>query len=187
MDLIWRNSYTAVSVDDICRQAEVKKGSFYYFFPSKSDLALAAYDAHWHELRPLLDDIVKLHVSAGERIGRVCDLVVQGQLERYLACGRVCGCPYSSLGSELSSLDEQLRQKSEELLSGFTKYLENLIREAVATGEIPRCNHVAKGRAASACILGLLLQAKVENNLAVLEGMKPAILELAGYHAVSAA
>ena len=41
-DLIWEQSYGAVSVDDICERANVKKGSFYYFFPSKSDLAVAA-------------------------------------------------------------------------------------------------------------------------------------------------
>ena len=40
-DLIWQHSYGSVSVDDICERADVKKGSFYYFFPSKSDLAVA--------------------------------------------------------------------------------------------------------------------------------------------------
>ena len=48
-DLIWKQSYGSVSVDDICERAEVKKGSFYYFFPSKSDLAVAAYEAHWQD------------------------------------------------------------------------------------------------------------------------------------------
>jgi len=42
IDLIWQNSYGAVTVDDICERAGVKKGSFYYFFPSKTDLVVAA-------------------------------------------------------------------------------------------------------------------------------------------------
>ena len=42
MDLIWENSYAATSVDAICDRAGVKKGSFYYFFKSKSELAVAA-------------------------------------------------------------------------------------------------------------------------------------------------
>ena len=33
-DLIWQQSYGSVSVDHICKRANVKKGSFYYFFPS---------------------------------------------------------------------------------------------------------------------------------------------------------
>jgi Bacterial regulatory proteins, tetR family len=38
-ELIWTNSYGAVSVDDICRAAGARKGSFYHFFRSKVDLA----------------------------------------------------------------------------------------------------------------------------------------------------
>ena len=42
MDLIGENSYGATSVDAICERAGAKKGSFYYFFKSKSELAAAA-------------------------------------------------------------------------------------------------------------------------------------------------
>ena len=35
IDLIWKSSYGAVSVDDICAKAGVNKGSFYYAFKSK--------------------------------------------------------------------------------------------------------------------------------------------------------
>ena len=45
MDLIWENSYGATSVDAICERAGAKKGSFYYFFKSKSELAAAALRA----------------------------------------------------------------------------------------------------------------------------------------------
>src|SRR5271165_2514696 len=56
-DLIWQQSYGAVSVDDICVRAKVKKGSFYHFFPSKSDLAVAAYEEHWQAIRPRYDGL----------------------------------------------------------------------------------------------------------------------------------
>ena len=42
MDLMWQNSFSAASVDAICERAGAKKGSFYYFFKSKSELAAAA-------------------------------------------------------------------------------------------------------------------------------------------------
>ena len=54
MDLIWESSYGSVSVDDICTKAGVNKGSFYYAFKSKSDLAVAAFERHWETKRPLL-------------------------------------------------------------------------------------------------------------------------------------
>jgi TetR/AcrR family transcriptional repressor of nem operon len=45
--MIWESSYGSVSVDDICTKAGVNKGSFYYAFKSKSDLAVAAFERHW--------------------------------------------------------------------------------------------------------------------------------------------
>ncbi len=47
MELIWQSSYGSVSVDDICAKAGVNKGSFYYAFKSKAELAVAAYERHW--------------------------------------------------------------------------------------------------------------------------------------------
>jgi TetR/AcrR family transcriptional repressor of nem operon len=41
--------YAATTVDDICRQAGVTKGSFFHHFKSKDDLALTAV-AHWHTM-----------------------------------------------------------------------------------------------------------------------------------------
>jgi TetR/AcrR family transcriptional repressor of nem operon len=46
-DLIWENSYGSTTVDAICDRANVKKGSFYHFFDSKSDLAVQAIDTYW--------------------------------------------------------------------------------------------------------------------------------------------
>ena len=45
--LLWSDGYAGVSVDRICKEAGVKKGSFYHFFPSKEDLVLEALDALW--------------------------------------------------------------------------------------------------------------------------------------------
>jgi TetR/AcrR family transcriptional repressor of nem operon len=43
------SGYAGSSVDDICRAADVTKGSFFHHFKSKDDLALAAI-AHWEVL-----------------------------------------------------------------------------------------------------------------------------------------
>ncbi|NNF95750.1 MAG: TetR/AcrR family transcriptional regulator, partial [Halobacteria archaeon] len=39
--LMHASSYADVGVAAICEKAEVKKGSFYHFFPSKQELTLA--------------------------------------------------------------------------------------------------------------------------------------------------
>ena len=53
LDLMWEESYGAVSIDDICQRANVKKGSFYYFFDSKSELAVAALERSSQEQKAI--------------------------------------------------------------------------------------------------------------------------------------
>jgi TetR/AcrR family transcriptional regulator, transcriptional repressor for nem operon len=47
--VIRSKGYAAATVDDICHQAGVTKGSFFHHFKSKDDLALAAV-AHWRAM-----------------------------------------------------------------------------------------------------------------------------------------
>lgn len=51
IQLIWENSYNTVSVDKLCKEVNVNKGSFYYFFPSKCALALEALDTAWESVK----------------------------------------------------------------------------------------------------------------------------------------
>src|SRR5579862_9210660 len=95
-DLIWEQSYGAVSVDDICDRAKVKKGSFYYFFPSKSDLAVAAYEEHWQHKRPIHDQTFSPQVPPLERIENYCRQIYENQKDRKEKFGRVLGCPFAS-------------------------------------------------------------------------------------------
>src|SRR5687767_10110076 len=56
LDLMWEESYGGVTIDDICKRAEVKKGSFYYFFDSKAALAVAALEKMWRDdWKPKMD------------------------------------------------------------------------------------------------------------------------------------
>jgi TetR/AcrR family transcriptional regulator, transcriptional repressor for nem operon len=45
--LIELRGYSALGVAEICKAADVPKGSFYYFFESKEALALAVIDERW--------------------------------------------------------------------------------------------------------------------------------------------
>src|SRR5436305_5205499 len=136
MDLIWENSYGATSVDAICERAGAKKGSFYYFFKSKSELAAAALEADWSKKRTQMDAIFSPTVPPLERLERYFDFVHDFLAQRQQKCGNVLGCPLLSLGSEVSTQDPALRDTVERILDRKVKYFESAIRDAHAEGLI---------------------------------------------------
>src|SRR3954452_18604070 len=92
LDLIWRDSYGSVSVDDICKRAKVLKGSFYHFFRSKSELAVAAYDEYWlGQRQSQLDHVFSKQWPPLERLTRYCEQVYENQQRRRTQTGKVCG------------------------------------------------------------------------------------------------
>jgi TetR/AcrR family transcriptional repressor of nem operon len=180
MQLIWEQSYGSVSVDHICERAGARKGSFYHFFPSKSDLAIAAIDCHWQKLRPDLDRIFSSQTSPLERLAGYCDLIYEQQKHQMQKFGRVCGCPFISLGSELSTQDEHIRKKSLQIMEWRCKYFAAAIRDAAREKLVPEQDCEAKARELYACVIGGLLQAKIENSLGSIRHLKSSIFRLIG-------
>jgi TetR/AcrR family transcriptional repressor of nem operon len=179
-DLIWDSSYGAVSVDDICQRAGVNKGSFYHFFPTKSDLAIEAYRERWKTVRPVFEEIFAPEVAPLERLIRWCDYILVIQREKAEEYGHVCGCPYATVGAELATQDERIRASSEELIYAGRKYVETAITDALREGAISAVDPAQLARRIYSVCLGMLFEARVQNNLEILRDLKPAILELLG-------
>lgn len=165
MDVIWESSYGSVSIDDICKRADVKKGSFYYFFPSKADLMIAAMDEHWARKQADMDRIFSPQLTVTERLNELDHYVQSIQGEKQHKFGKVCGCPYFTIGSELSTQEERIRVKVAELMERHVRYYESLVRDAVAEGLIPAQDTRKKANEMFSYALGLGLQAKVQNSL----------------------
>src|SRR5689334_1924179 len=99
MQLFWENSYSTTSVDAICERAGAKKGSFYYFFKSKSELTAAALEADWKKKRVGLDAMFSPTVPPLERFDRYFDFVHDFLSKLKERCGSILGCPLMSIGS----------------------------------------------------------------------------------------
>ena len=116
--LIWEESYGAVTIDDICNRAEVKKGSFYYFFDSKAELAVAALEKMWAtEWKPKLDATFSSTVEPLTRLTNYLESFYPKQLEAKTRLGKVLGCPICSVGSEISTQEVDVSAKVREILS----------------------------------------------------------------------
>src|ERR1700679_1225152 len=144
--LIWENSYGSTSVDAICLKADVRKGSFYHFFESKSTLAAEAIESDWQDKRARLDEIFSAQVAPLDRLFHYVEYVFDRQAAVHAQCGCVLGCPILSLGCEVSTQDPVIRGKIREILGRQLRYFETAIRDAHSEGAIVAPNARAKAR-----------------------------------------
>src|SRR6266487_2493101 len=115
-ELIWAGSYGSTTIDQICAKAGVKKGSFYYFFDSKADVAVVALDAAFQKKRVEMVSVFSPTVAPLDRIRNDCDFAYEKQAEMKKQYGCVLGCPLFTLGAEVSTQEQKLRSKIEEIL-----------------------------------------------------------------------
>lgn len=179
-DLIWENSYGSTSVDDICGRAEVRKGSFYHFFESKAHLAIATIDAAWAIKLPVLNETFSPLTPPLTRFERHAALMLECQEERYAATGHVCGCPLSSLGSEVGTQDELIRAKVAEIFDHHLRFYESAIRDAAREGLIEGSDAAFKAKTLQTYIQGACTQARVLNDLAPVRELARAMLSILG-------
>jgi TetR/AcrR family transcriptional repressor of nem operon len=179
-ELIWTGSYGSTTIDQICEKAGVKKGSFYYFFDSKAELAESALNEDWQHHRTELDSIFSATIPPLDRLKKYCEMGYKIQAEMHGKHGCVLGCPLFCVGSEVSTQEDRLQKKIQEILEYKRKYLESVIREANAAGLIHAPDPAAKSRALLAYYQGILTQARIQNDLGVIREAHRAILDFLG-------
>ena len=178
--LIWRQSYGSVGVDQICEQSRVKKGSFYHFFRSKSELTVAAYEFHWDQVRLVLDRIFSTQIPPMERLEAYFAHIRRNQTEHLEKNGRVLGCPFASLGSELSTQDEAIRLMAQQISARKRDYLESTLSDAMGAGDLPMQDPKFLAQELHFFIVGLIQEAKISNDLAVLDRMESGAYRIIG-------
>lgn len=178
--LIRARSYTSVSVDDICKNAGVRKGSFYHFFPSKRDLALAAVDSWWDSmLVDVLEPAFQSDIPPLGRIQRMFDRAVILHSNAQEKTGQFQGCPLGNLALEVSSQDEVMRQKLDQTFQQFSGYIEKALNSGVSDGSIPpNLNIRDTARALLSYFYGIIMMAKTANDSKVMKDLSSRALLL---------
>jgi TetR/AcrR family transcriptional repressor of nem operon len=178
--LICEYSYGAVTIEAICDRAAVKKGSFYYFFESKSDLAVAAIDAWWREREKIIATLFHADVAPVERLRRYLDFVAQIQLDVHARSGQLLGCPLFTLGAEICTQDERIRSRVLEFLGQMHRTFTGAIAEGQARGEIEPGDPETKARTLLSLYEGILTLARIENNPVRVRNLSHDALEAVG-------
>lgn len=179
-ELIWTGSYGTTTIDHICERAGVKKGSFYYFFKSKAELAAAAIDEEWQKHKAEMDRIFSATVPPLERLSRFCEMKYREQVELSKKHGYVLGCPLCTLGTEVSTREQALRIKVDAIMRQIRCYLETAIRDAKAEGSVTVKDVQATTGVLFAYMEGLLTQARIQNNVKLFKGMSHGVFMILG-------
>ena len=180
MDLMWQNSYGAASVDAICERAGAKKGSFYYFFKSKSELAAAALEADWKKKRVEMDSIFSPTIPPLERFDRYFDFVCERLAEVQKKCGSILGCPFMSVGSEVSTQDQIVRGAIDRIMDRKLQFFVSAVRDAALEGLIETTDPVAKAQALFSSYQGTIAQARIQNDIDLIRDFKHVAREVLG-------
>lgn len=167
-------------MDELCNRAGAKKGSFYHFFPSKTDLAIAAVRASWNATR----EAVFEPISKSGRSGTAQLLALIDEVDRFQRAtkelkGAYLGCPFGSLGQEMAHQDEKLRQVLDGVFRAHCEYLRRALELAQESGEIPPGDNQQRAEDMFALLEGALLVAKVANDSTKFRRIASSILAVA--------
>lgn len=172
-------SYADVGVKEICDAAEVPKGSFYHFFPSKRDLALAV-------IEDMADDWARGFVSEAfdpslpplERLDYMVDAAYYWQKAAKDIEGRVRGCLFGNLALEVSTREEVLRAKLMAVFNTTKEKFRDTLEQAVAAGALAPLDTDRTASAMLAYLEGVIMLAKTENDPEVVRVLGPAVKTL---------
>ncbi|MGV9229690.1 TetR/AcrR family transcriptional regulator [Streptomyces nigra] len=188
--LLEQRGYSALGVAEICKTAEVPKGSFYYFFESKEALALAVIDEQWAAERRDWEGILRGDAEPLERLKQLFEATENRQRNGQETCGVVAGCMFGNLSLEMSNQTDAVRERLQQIFEDQVDMVEATIAEALGRGEIEVADPREAARSVVAQLEGQVLFAKLYNNtgqlstvwpncLALLRASRPQVAELA--------
>jgi TetR/AcrR family transcriptional repressor of nem operon len=125
-ELMLRRGYTATSVDEVCAQAGVTKGSFFHHFSNKEEFGKALLGHHWSTMQEQLG--AAPFMSLDDPLARV-----HGYLDVFVALAHdpqvEQSCLFGNLAQEVAPTNEPLRA---ECAGGFGRWTEQLAAELEA-------------------------------------------------------
>jgi TetR/AcrR family transcriptional repressor of nem operon len=107
LSLMLAKGYPATTVDEICAEADVSKGSFYHFFSSKEELGLAALDAYSQKGFQALQ--AGSYVSLEDPRERLFGFLEHAQAIAEDVWGN--GCLLGNMAVELADTNETMRKR----------------------------------------------------------------------------
>ena len=174
--LFHTNSYADIGVAKVCDRAGVSKGSFFHFFPTKRDLALAVIDQFRERFASkLIAEAFAPSIAPLERFDRFVDGLYSYQKVQTAETGHMPGCPFGNLVTEQGTRDEILRKKIDGVLRSIVNHFRAAVSDAVQAGSLPAVDEEATAESMLGYLEGILLMAKARNDPEMIRRLGPAV------------
>jgi AcrR family transcriptional regulator len=124
-----RRGFQSLTIDDVCAEAGVSKGSFYVYFEQKQDLLLALLEDDAAGIDAIMEEVRRVHLGGVERLRRL----VRAMLERGEEAARLQ--VRADLWAEMSA-NQAVRERFAEVVRARRVALRSWIEESVDNGEL---------------------------------------------------
>lgn len=156
-DLFHKYGYNSVGLSKILKEAEIPKGSFYYYFKSKEDLLIEV-------IQYFINESITLFHRYSNNINGLYDFF-NAYFDRFESLGFTRGCPIGNFALELSDVNEKARL----CFMTWTEFLQKEIEQLLIQEEIDSDEAAKLSSFIVAAFEGVLLKAKIEKSKKPLE------------------
>jgi AcrR family transcriptional regulator len=158
-DLFLKNGYHATGINDILSAAGISKGSFYFYFSSKKELAMEVAD--YYGKQKMEEMSAAAETKDWERF---VDAVAGSEIEKANR-QESFGCPNATLGMEIAFSEPEIAQKYYETLKSQI----NIFADVLKRSEVSETESLSIAERAFALYEGYLLFYRMSKDINTLE------------------
>ncbi len=167
-ELFWKNGYSATGISEILKQTGLPKGSFYFYFKSKDDLASAVTEYYQKILLKQFQNSSQRNnwESFIEEIFDYLSVRTYGQT--------FAGCPYAVMGMETALSKPAL---SSVFMDGLEKF-EQIFQKVLLYSGLPQDHAALLSRRMLSIYQGYLLLGRISGDISYLKNARKNMIEM---------
>ena len=167
-ELFWKNGYSATGINEILKQTGLPKGSFYFYFKSKDDLASAVTEYYQKILLEQFQSSSQGNdwESFIEEIFDYLSVRTSGQT--------FAGCPYAVMGMETALSKPAVASV---FMEGLKK-LEQIFQKVLLYSGLPQDHAAILSRRMLSIYQGYLLLGRINGDLSYLKNAEKNMIEM---------
>lgn len=163
-ELFIGSSFHKVGIAEICSAADVNKGTFYHFFPSKIELLLEVLDGYVKNASEKYREIAATDDNARRKLMNIFAIQQQHNETWKSLYGATSGCVLGTIILELAAGDAVVRRKAQWGIDEWTNAVRPIVEQFFREEKIDHLDAASGAHILIGFIQGAHVMAKVTND-----------------------